>query len=374
MEPGVTLSRRQILSSLGFGFGIGASLLSGQTKARQTRNLILVTADGLRWEDVFRGADPSLLTKDPGGVENPELTKKQFWRDTPSERRAALMPFLWSVMAREGQLFGNRDKGSDAFVTNGRNFSYPGYSELLAGYADDRIDSNDKKNNPNVTVLEWLHRMEEFRGKVAVFGAWDAFTYIVNAERSGMLVNAGYEPLAWTPRNDRIDLLNRMKSETGIWDVEPMDAPVFHLAMEYLRERKPRVLYVALGETDEWAHSGRYDLYLTAAHRTDRYLSELWSAVQEMPEYKGSTTMIVTVDHGRGAKGESWRSHGQKLPESKYVWLGVLGPDTAARGERSKVAAVTLNQVAGTLAALLGHDFTETNAQAGKPIGDVLGR
>gem|GEM_PF-5870018 len=32
-------------------------------------------------------------------------------------------------------VYANRDLGSDAYVTNGLNFSYPGYSETLCGFA-----------------------------------------------------------------------------------------------------------------------------------------------------------------------------------------------------------------------------------------------
>ena len=35
---------------------------------------------------------------------------------------------------KRGQIYGNRDLGSEAYVTNDRNFSYPGYSEILCGY------------------------------------------------------------------------------------------------------------------------------------------------------------------------------------------------------------------------------------------------
>ena len=78
------------------------------------------------------------------------------------------MPFFWGTIAKEGQLYGNQHKGSIAHVTNGKNFSYPGYSEILCGFSDPRIDSNDKVPNPNVTVLEWLNRRPGFEGRVAV--------------------------------------------------------------------------------------------------------------------------------------------------------------------------------------------------------------
>jgi len=102
------------------------------------------------------------------------------------------------------------------------------------------------------------------------------------------------------------------------------------------------------------------------------YLRTLWELVQSMPEYRGNTTLIFTPDHGRGKTPHQWRDHGQKIPDSKYIWLAFLGPDTPALGERSKVAPVTQNQIAATLAAFLGEDYAAAVPKAGKPITDVL--
>src|ERR1035437_4463430 len=43
------------------------------------------------------------------------------------------------------------------------------------------------------------------------------------------------------------------------------DAFTFGLAMEYLKSVQPRVLYIAFDETDDWAHSRRYDRVLNAS-------------------------------------------------------------------------------------------------------------
>jgi hypothetical protein len=271
-------------------------------------------------------------------------------------------------------VYGNRELGSEANVTNGKNFSYPGYSEMMTGYGDPRIDSNDKKPNPNVNVLEWLNRSPEFRGKVAAFGAWDVFPYILNAPRSGMLVNAGYEPLHVAGANPRIELLNRLKVETGIWGGEALDAPMFLTALEYFRLAKPRVLYVALGDTDEWAHSGKYGLYLESIQRTDAYVKELWETAQSMPEYKGSTSLLLTVDHGRGNGPESWKGHGAKIPESREVWMAAMGPDTKPLGERRNASAITQSQVAATIATLMGQDYLAFSNQAAGPVAEAVGR
>jgi len=356
---------------------VGAALysyvLAAQPAARQTGNVIFVMTDGLRWQEVFAGADPALMNKEAGGVADVDALKHAYWRETPKARREALMPFLWSHVASEGQIYGNREKGSEAYVTNGRNFSYPGYSETLCGFADGRIDSNDKKPNPNVTVLEWLSQKPAFHDRIAAFGAWDAIPYIVNATRSGVFANAGYDPLTAIPVTPSLAMLNRMKAELPkVWDEEPFDAVTFHSATEYLNARKPRVLYLSLGETDDWAHAGNYTEYLHAAHRVDAYLKTLWDWVQSTPEYRGKTTLVFSPDHGRGATASDWKSHGEKQPESKYIWIAFLGPDTPATGERSNIGAVTQNQIAATLASLLGEDYATAEPKAGKPITDVV--
>ena len=101
------------------------------TPTLQTRHVLLVMADGLRWQEVFTGAEEQLISKEHGGVTKTNELRKEFWRATPEARREALMPFFWSTLVKEGQLYGNQQKGSIAHVTNGKNVSYPGYSEKI---------------------------------------------------------------------------------------------------------------------------------------------------------------------------------------------------------------------------------------------------
>ena len=172
---------------------------------------------------------------------------------------------------------------------------------MLAGVADPRVDSNDKIPNPNVTVFEWLNGLRGYRGRVATFGAWDVLPYIVNTKRSGVPAGDGYPPVP-EPQTDRERAINEMADDLPpIWEGAPLDAPIMHAAIECLRTRRPRVLYVMLGETDEWAHERRYDLYLDAAFRADRFMRRVWEMVQGMPEYAGTTALVLATDHGRGA-------------------------------------------------------------------------
>jgi hypothetical protein len=352
-----------------------ASLASGaDAQQRRTRNVVLVVTDGLRWQELFGGAERALISAKPGGVEDTTALLRDFWRDDAESRRAALLPFMWSTIAKQGQIWGNQAKGSVASVTNGLNFSYPGYNELLTGAADPRIDSNGYPPNPNVTVFEWLAAKPAYRGKVAAFATWAAFRRIFNRDRAGFIVQDGWDPpfakLPRTPRRAVIDSIYRTMVQ--LWPENSFDAPM-HMAMaEHLRAAKPRVLFVGYGETDEWAHSGRYDLLLRSARQVDAFIADLWRTMQSMPEYRGTTTFIITTDHGRGDGPAAWRDHGARVAGAQNIWLAVIGPDTPPLGERANVEPITQSQIAATLAALLGERWQSTNPNAGAPIAEAV--
>ncbi len=341
----------------------------------KTRNILLVTTDGFRWQELFGGADSDLMNKKNGGVLDPGALNEQFDLKGRDERRKALMPFMWGVIAKEGQIFGDPPTGTEVKVTNGRNFSYPGYNEIFTGWADPNIDSNNKTPNHNVSVLEWLNRKEGFRHRVAAFGSWDVFPFILNRWRSHIRIQAAWKPPTGKNLSEEEKVIAKMMAETPrVWEECAFDTFTFHSALGYLKRRKPRVLYIGLGETDEWGHAGRYDQYLKAAHRVDGYLKTLWETVQSMPEYRGTTTMIVTTDHGRGDAPTGWKSHGAQIKGSERIWVAVIGPDTPPRSleDRSPAEPMTQSQIAATLAAFLGLDYRAFAPKAAPPIRAVL--
>lgn len=342
----------------------------------RTENVVLIVPDGLRWQEVFTGAEKALLNETTGGSWLPEKTLlEEFWRDDVGERRALLFPFLWGTVAKQGQVFGNRLAGSSAHVTNPMWFSYPGYNEILTGFGDPRIDSNSYGPNPNVTVFEWLNGQRGLRGRVAVFATWGEFHDIFNEGRSHLRIQAGPTPPKTGRLTPRDELLNELYRTTTHLDADDPYNSLLHVAMlDYVKSARPRVLFVGYGETDSWAHSGRYDQVLVAARQFDRFVGQLWNTMQSMRQYRGKTTFIVTTDHGRGSGPVQWKDHGTEQPGSEDIWIAVMGPDTPALGERHDIAPVTQSQVAATLAAFLGKDWNGASPQAGRPLPDVLGR
>ena len=350
---------------------LAATACAAQTT--KTRNVILVTIDGMRWQEIFNGADAALIESRDGGVRAPTTLKKEFVRDTPELRRKALMPFLWNVIGIQGQIFGDPSSGSPAAVTNGLKFSYPGYNEMLCGHPDSRINSNNKVPNPNVNVLEWLDSLPAYRGRVAAYGTWDRLPFILNVGRSHLPVHSGWEPIADEPLTATEQELNRWLPDLPrVWDDDVFDVVAQRGAMEYIRKHQPRVFYLMLGETDEWAHMRRYDCYLEAAHQNDRFLGQLWEMLQSMPQYAQTTSLIVTTDHGRGMTFKDWTDHGKNTDGAEFVWMAVIGPDTADLGIRRDTKA-TQSQIAGTIATLLGEDFRTAVPQSAAPLPGAIG-
>jgi hypothetical protein len=348
------------------------SALAQAAEPRKTENVVYVTLDGLRWQEVFGGAQKVFVSK-ACGVRDLDDIARRYLQETPVERRKALLPFFWTTIAREGQVFGDPEQNAAARITNTMKFSYPGYSEMFVGFADDdAIRSNDKFPNPHVNVLEFLHRTPGFADRVAAIATWDVFPFILNAERAGFYVHAGIGPIADEPLTERQRHLNELIDDTVVlWNNNGIDALTLHAAREHLRKHKPRVLYIGLGETDEWGHGRRYDLYLDAAHKADVFLARLWKELQAMPEYRDKTSLVISTDHGRGAAVENWTDHGADVPGAEFIWMAAIGPDTPPLGVRRDVQA-TQSQIAATLAHLLGEDFRKSQPRAAPPLPGIV--
>nr|WP_295932509.1 alkaline phosphatase family protein [uncultured Dyadobacter sp.] len=339
-----------------------------QTK---TKNVVMISIDGYRWQEIFRGADSALFfSKKYVHQDSAEMAAK-FWAKTPLERRVKLMPFFWGTVAGKGQLYGNRDLGNLVNVRNKYWFSYPGRSETLCGFYDEKVNSNDYPNNPNETVLEFLNKQKGFEGKVVTFASWDALSRIINRERNGMLVNIPGEKVKGPKLTEAQKLANELQDYLPQYFGKTVrfDAHTFALTKSYVQANHPRVLHIDFADTDEFGHHGQYDSFLDGAHYLDAMIASLWEMMQKDSFYKGNTTFIIYPDHGRGT-GDKWTSHGTSAPGSNETWMAVIGPDTPAMGEVKTSGQIYQDQFAQTVANLLGFRFTANHA-VGEPVKSV---
>jgi hypothetical protein len=344
-------------------------LLIASEAQQKTENLVIVTLDGMRWQEVFGGADSAILknkkfTKDSSG------TSAAFWNDQATARRNKLFPFLWNTIAKEGQIYGNRWLDNKVNNANPYWFSYPGYNEIFTGYPDTAVNSNDKIWNKNTNVLEFINQQKKYTGKVAAFSTWDVFPYILNNQRSGIYINADVDTLKF--KTPSLQLINDMQFlTTRPIGVRP-DVFTYFAAREYMKAYQPKVLYIAFDETDDFAHAGEYDQYLKSAFAADAMIADLWNYLQSATQYKNKTTLIVTCDHGRGDKvKDNWQHHGSNIEDAGQIWIAAIGPDTKPSGEIKTAGQLYQKQLAATFAQLLNLNFTATHPVA-EPIQSIF--
>ena len=329
-------------------------------KAQKVENIIIITTDGFRWQDVFKGMDSAIANNPKFHQGDSSTIFEKYWGRDENERRKKLLPFFWNSISVKGQLYGNRNYGNKVNNANPYWFSYPGYSEIMTGFADTSINSNDFPPNPNSTVLEFFNQQTKLKGKVAAFGAWDAFDRILNEERSGIPVVSAFQPTGGTKPTANEKLINTMRSDSykPFGEEECLDVFTQYAAMEYLKTKKPKVLYIGYGETDEWAHHGNYRTYLDAAHQVDAWIKQIWDFLQNDPQYKNKTAIFITTDHGRGDKNkEEWTSHGQSIADAYQIWFAVMGPGIPEKGEAKMEMQLYQDQFAQTIANMLGYSY-----------------
>jgi hypothetical protein len=314
-------------------------------------NVILITLDGVRAREVFHGPDPVL-----NRGRAPDL--------------APAMPRLWASLPEGGFLAGDEARG-DPFLT--RNFpvcSLPGYQSILAG-RDLGCWDNECPRTRVETVLERARReLGLERREVAVFAGWPKIARAVERVEGALTVNVGFEPFVDPADPDDplfADVGRRQLADRPPWS-HRFDRYTWALAMRYLERHRPRVLYIGLGDPDEWGHKGDYGAYLESLREFDAWLAQLKDRLAAMGEYGQSTSILVTADHGRG-DGAGWRKHGVLYRGSDRTWLYARTPATCRAVIRSAGGPYDHLHVRPTIEALLG---LEPCAGCRRPIAEVL--
>jgi len=353
---------------------------------QSSTNLIIITTDGLRWQEVFNGMDFTLANSKKFNHGDSAYLYNKYGAATVSDRQAKLLPFITKTMGTKGLLFGNRFKENKVDVANPHWFSYPGYNEIFTGYPDSAINSNNYPPNPHENVLAFLHKQPAYQNKVIAFGAWDAYNRILNESASGFPVINGFESLSSILSDPQTKMLEQMlkDSHKPFKEAECLDVFTHHQAKYYLEKKKPKIMYISYGETDEWAHEGNYSAYLDAANQVDTWVAGLWNWIQATPGYKNNTYLLITTDHGRGF-GNEWTDHGADVKGASSIWFGLMGPENESNlssvveamaspsgiipnmGEQTTNQQLYQMQLAATMARLLGYQYTAAHPIA-KPI------
>jgi len=314
-----------------------------ESEERSEGAVVLVVLDGVRWQEIFGGADRTLAHQ--RGL-NPLA-----WASP-----RALMPNLQHLLETRAIALGAPGHGADITATGPQFISMPGYLEIFAGRPDPACESNDCARPPSSTVVDDVVASSG-PDDAAVISSWPPIARASSADASKVVVSAGRKRL------ERGDVLRadegtatllesgaRAAAFPGQGDYRP-DAITARVALRVLVTRSPRFLFVGLGDADEYGHHDDYAGYLGAIHASDAFLGDLFVALDQMGARGRHTTVLLTSDHGRAY---DFRNHGARYPESGRVWLVAAGGEIQGHGLVAAAGRHTLSDVAPTVRALLG--------------------
>jgi len=299
--------------------------------------VVLVVLDGVRAQEIFDGP-----------------------RD--------LTPNLHRMLDSDAVAVGAPGHGAEISASGPRFISLPGYLEIFAGRPDPACDGNACDRPPAHTLADDVRESSGADDFVLVT-SWPNIARAAAADLSPFVATAGRKILSRSGvlREDPrlATLLDRgaaARAFPGEGDYRP-DVHTAQVALRALELTRPRLLFVGLGDADEYAHHGDYRGYLQALRASDAFLGDLVATLARMGARGRHTTVLVTADHGRA---RSFTDHGARYPESARVWLVAQGGDVRGHGLIAAARRHTLSDVAPTVRALLGI------AGDGRPVDEIV--
>ena len=196
----------------------------------------------------------------------------------------------------------------------------------------------------------------------------------------GRLLRDNYETPLYTPHLaggevelQQLENILKLSVDDFVSHARTVSSPdelSMYIAKQLMRKQAPSLLWITMHDIDI-AHTGAYSLYIDAIQRTDRLCAELWTAVQDDPEYAGNTTLFILPDFGRDADAEAggngFQHHRTGDVASRTTWLMALGAGVQ-QGVVYERAVQSIDLVP-TLGAIMG--FSPQLSQ-GLPIHEFL--
>ncbi len=329
--------------------------------------VILVVLDGVRWQDIFDGADRA-------------LTRQRHINQPAWSNPRNLMPNLYALIDADGSVSGSNGEhglaigapghGEEISATGPQFISLPGYIEIFGGKPDFHCEGNSCVPAPMRTIVDEV-RDSSGADDVSLIASWPNIAKAASTGAPGFVLSAGRK-LVQRESTLRADpataALLDQAAQTPAWpgegDYRP-DALTERIALRRLVVGRPRLLFVGLGDADEYAHRNNYRAYLDSLRDADAFLGDVMTALSTMGARGEHTTVLVTSDHGRA---RDFVDHGHQFPESGRVWLVAGGHDVRGRGLMATSRHHTLSDIAPTVRALLG--IVDGDAE---PIAEIVG-
>lgn len=291
-----------ILPAVFFCFCCATCKVDGIKKAYKTKHVVLIVVDGARYSET--------------------------WGDSTRFR----IPFQNTELLAEGCMLSN-------FRNNGFTWTSSGHTALSTGI----YESLENGGNQFPSYPSYMQYWRKFSGAVAE-KAW----VITSKDKLYILANTVDAEFQnkWIPRYDC--------GNNGPFSGYRNDSITTQKVISALSTHHPDLMLINFREPDYSGHSGNWANYLTGIMTTDQYISQIWNALQSDPYYAGTTTLMVTNDHGRhlDSVADGFRSHGDDCEGCRHIGFCAAGPDF----KKNFTSSVSYDQldIPRTIAELMG--------------------
>lgn len=293
----------------------------------KNKNVVFLTLDGVRYEEFFNGTDPVLH----------------------KGRHKVLFKTFWEKHAKDGVVFGDPRQGSVMKINNATGISHPAYLNLFSGYYETECRGNGfgddcPRFNRTTTFAERLvNELGIARKKVVTFSSWKRVEDAVEKVKGTTLFNGGKDPfldpdfpLAHEKINHDQLMANGISNDPNELYNERSDIFTFRHAITYLKNHKPKFLYIHLAKTDTMGHEDDYPGLLKKIRWCDQVIDQIIQTLDGMGEYGRNTVLIITTDHGRGLE-KDWTDHNYGMSDRNWknvqkVWTFIRVPQMPGKG------------------------------------------
>ncbi len=234
----------------------------------------------------------------------------------PNEVTQEHFPYIYNELRPYSELIGTEGDYRH-FNVGTIPISLPSYMSQMTGMVT--LCLNNECPRVKIETLPEKIKREHHLDKyqVATFSTWPQIANSVEHIEGSTYVNNGnlwhdfpfYHPYI----EKQIAQINN-----GNVSLHRADDVTFKSALIYLQKQNPKFLWIALDETDGYAHKGDRDGFIKTLHRFDGYLKTLNESLLKDP-CRHNTWVVVTTDHGRGL-GKNWTKHGVWYPASFNTW------------------------------------------------------
>lgn len=241
---------------------LGWLLLAGVVSEGLSQNVVIVVVDGARYSETFGAGE-------------------------------ATIPRLWRDIRPQGMIWTN-------YRNDGVTKTTPSHATILSGvWQEIANDGSERSTAP--TLFEY------FRRETA-------------APESDACVVAGKEKLTSLAYSAHPDY-GAPYGATVV--AASTDSSVAWAVDSVLGHLRPRLLLVNFADVDRYAHDGDSAGYLGAITRADSLIGRLWQRLQADPFYRGTTTLLITNDHGRHET--DFTGHGDDCEGCRHIMLMAVG-------------------------------------------------